>query len=229
MALNNEKIDNFPNPGNPHLHQFDIGAAGDHSIVSLDTTALIKSVAKVHTNGDYSSEITDHDGNKNTVIHGGEKHAADSKTSTITGHSDTSIGGGDKQTNNQGTHQTTASSSTTAAAGPSIEASGESKKSLSEGGNGIHAMSGDQSFINDTGGIHYDVAKDFSVTAKGSMIHLNSDNEISVYAGGNEGHTGKTFTINSTDMIQFVCGSSTITMLPGKITITASAIEFIKA
>lgn len=231
MAVDNKKLDDHPKSGNKYLHHVNTDAAGNYTVQSIDTTAMIYIKGKVHADGSYSSETIDHNGNKNTIVHGGEKHAVDSSTSTVTGHQDHSVGAGQRVVINKGRKTSVGGGSDyTSVDGPSIEASAESKKTLSEGGDGHHAMSGDQSFIVDTGGIHFDVSKDFTVTSKGDSIHLNSDNELSVYVGGNEGHSvGKEFSLNAATKITLTCGASKIEMSPGGIVITASSVQFVKA
>ena len=89
---------------------------------------------------------------------------------------------------------------------------------MSKGGNGQQHHEGDMTFSVEDGGIHYNVSKDFTVTATGDLVHFESAGDVSFKTATNESHkVGSSMFVTAADEIKFTCGSAIIDMLPASI------------
>jgi hypothetical protein len=218
-TVSNKKIDDHYELGNEYLVQVQSDAAGSYKAKSIDPKALGTVAATVTKDGKYSVVQHDSTGNKNQVVSGGEKKAVDSSTSTVTGHSDTGVGGGTRNSSEKGDHKETAGASTGATKGTKVEATKTSQQNIAQGGDGRHIMKGDQAFINDSGGIAYEITKSFMITSK-ACYSLTADQEVTFTAskGNIIQSAGKSITLNATDSIVLKVGGSQITINPNEIT-----------
>ena len=233
----NKKIDDHVTPGDEYLVQVHNMVSG-YKVVSNDQNNLGTINAKMMSSGDYSYKQVDKDGNVNEVAHKGHKVASDNHTHTVGGNADHNYDGGHQYQTGKGKHEVHADAATTTTQGAVIHGSESSAKTYTSGGDGHHVMKGDQSFVVDEGGIHYDVASGYTITALDS-IQLDTSKELSLKVGGNMGVTalnGKISVLASGDInissdvnITLAVGSSSITITPSSITIQASAINFVKS
>lgn len=239
MAVDNTKIDDHITPGNKYLVKIDNGPQGNYRAESFDPQNIGTIEAQVTGDGNYSVGMYDANGNFSHTVHGGEKKAVDSHTHTVSQNADIAIGGGVRHNIGSGEFKSIGTGSSYAAVdGPAVNVTAENMKNISAGGDGHHAVSGDQSFTVANGGIHNSVDQDYTVTALG-VVHVASGSEYSVQVGGNEGHTsngstsfwtGNSFTVNAISSINitsianitFQVGSSMIVMTPNSILISSA-------
>jgi hypothetical protein len=245
-SVANTRIDDHVPPGNTYLVDIRGSVIGDYTAVSLDPENVGGIHAHVTADGNYSTDMYDAAGNHNKAVHGGMKLSANSRTKTITGHEDIGVGGGVRENFGTGHFKSVGTGSSYAAIdGPHITASAQNHMSLSPGGDGHHAMSGDQSFVVQNGGIHHSVDQDFTVTALG-VVHHAAGKEYSIQVDGNEGHTSgnsvsftsnnkfivnavSDITITSTTSITLQVGQSSIVITPTGITINTSGTIYVNA
>jgi uncharacterized protein (DUF2345 family) len=228
-TVSNKKMDDHFDLGNEYLIQVHSDAAGNYEAKSIDPKALGKIRATVTKDGQYSVEQYDATGNKNYTTSGGIKTNHDSKTETVTGNVDAAAGGGTRTVSEKGDHKETAGASTGATSGTKVEASKTSQQNIAQGGDGRHVMKGDQAFINDTGGMHYEISKGFAINTKDSFS-VSALKEILINTKGNiTQHSDKKLTIdadnditiNSKTKIKLQVGDNYITLVPNGIEIIA--------
>jgi hypothetical protein len=230
-TVSNKKIDDHYELGNEYLVQVQSDAAGSYKAKSIDPKALGTVAATVTKDGKYSVVQHDATGNKNQVVSGGEKKAVDSSTSTVTGHVDAAAGGGTRTVSEKGDHKETAGASTGATNGTKVEATKTSQQNVAQGGDGRHVMKGDQAFINDTGGMHYEITKGYAINTKDSFS-VSALKEILINTKGNiTQHSDKKLTIdadnditiNSKTKITLAVGNNKIVITPAGMAISTEA------
>jgi hypothetical protein len=235
--VSNDRIPDHIPPPDQYLAITDTLSNGDYHMNSMDPDNIGSITGKITGDNNFSFDMFDKNGHYAKAIYGGHKQASDSHTQTVTNHSDTGIGGGYRENITQGKFSSTGAGAYRAHNGSTITASAENHMSLSAGGDGHHAMKGDQSFIVKEGGIHNKVDKDYTITSLGS-IHQNATNEYSVFVTGNEGHSAganismtssQNIILTATTSIQLIVGSSSIVITGSGITITAPAVDFNKS
>ena len=233
MTVSNDRLpDHFDAPGK-YLNHIETKVDGSYTAHSIDPDKKGKIEGFNTADGSYVAKMTDKDGNVSQASPGGTKTFSDSDTNTTTGHRDVSAGGGEANRNAQGSHNERGQDSTTAVEGSQQSASSSSAKTYTSG-DGHHHMAGDQAFSVEEGGIHYNVANGYTVTAKGSM-QFDTTLEMSQKVGGNWGvtalkgkatvYTGDDITIESATSIVLKVGGSTITIKPSGITIVGTRVD----
>ena len=226
-TVSNKKIDDHFELGNEYLVQVHTDAAGSYKAKSIDSKALGTVKATVTKEGKYSVEQHDATGNKNQVVSGGEKKAVDSSTSTVTGHEDDAVGGGRRKVSEKGDHQETAGASTGATKGTKVEASKTSQQNIAQGGDGRHVMKGDQAFINDSGGMHYEITKGVTINTKDSLS-ISALKEVLINTPGNiAGNANSNITFTSDTSITLKVGGSQIVIKPDSITILSDKVSIL--
>ena len=238
MTVSNDRLPDHFDPPGKYLNHVEAKVDGSYVSHSIDPDKKGKIEGFNTADGSYVAKMIDKDGNVSDAAPGGTKTFSDSETSTTTGHRDVNTGGGEVNRNAQGSHGESGQDSTVAIDGSQQSNFASSAKTYTAGGDGHHVMAGDQSFVVDEGGIHYDVAAGYTVTAKGSM-QFDSSGEMSQKVGGNWGvtaldgkvsmYSGDTIAIESTTSITLTVGSSVITIAPDSITIKSAAVNFVKA
>ena len=225
----NKAADDQPTPGEFGLTQITAGLT-NLIVQSHDLeNGFHEFIAKMHNDGTWSTHTKDQNGSVTDITHGAYKSSAEAQHEDVMGNDQKRVGGGSSEAIKNGRDEQVGESKTLSVDGPSLDNLADSKKVMSKGGDGRQFMKGDQTFVVDEGGVHYDVKKDFTVTSKGKALSFNTDNEFIFIAKGNEGHDiTKEFTVKAGTKITLKCGTSQIIMTPSKITIKASAIEFIK-
>jgi len=178
---------------------------------------IVHSVIKMAAGG-FSVEEQSHDGHKSVIQHGDSHEAVAGRTADTAGHHDERSQGGHRNQNNSEHHET-GGDSTKAGDGNRIKASNSSDKLYSKGGDGHMHHSGDMTFSVEEGGLHYNVAKEFTVTSTGKLIHFDSAGDTSIT-------TSKRTTVISQSDINIISLSS-ITLRVGEsyILITPSSIQ----
>lgn len=169
--------------------------------------------------GGHSVEEHSHDGHKSSIQHGDTHEARQGHTEDTTGHhDDRKQGGARKQENSR--HEERGGDHSSAGDGNRIKAHNSSDKIYTKGGDGHLHHQGDLTFSVEEGGIHYNIAKEFTVNTTGTLMHFNTS--------GDETHEvqGKTtffsvgdVKVTSTSSITLQVGSSTLTMTPSGITL----------
>ena len=218
----NQVTDDQPKPGRFSLTQVTAGLS--HLIVQSHDleNGMHEFIAKMHDDGSWSTHTKDQNGSETSITHGAKKESSQAKHTDVMGHKQDRVGGGSAEAVQNGEDKQVGDSQTLSVDGPSLDNMADSKKVMSKGGDGHQVMKGDQTFTVDEGGIHYEVAKDFTIINKGNSFSVNSDNEIFLTAGDQVG-------IQATTALTLTCGASQIIMTPSKITIVSPEVEFIKA
>jgi len=225
----NKAIDSQPQPGSDFLTQVEVGLAHIKAI-SHDPSAMGTFNAVMNGQSGWSTQHIDHDGNHNEITHGAKKQAAQaSHKDTSGGHDVCRVAGGTHNQAGNGTNHENGEHETKSVAGAVTAATQSSGKTYSQGGDGHTHHKGDMAFSVEEGGMHYNVAQDFTVTATGKLIHFDSAGDLSFKVKTNETHlVNGIATIDASQMIQFVCGASVIQMFPDRIVITSPAVQFVK-
>jgi hypothetical protein len=147
------------------------------------------------------------------------------------------VAGGSHSQKKNGSNEENGEAETKGVKGPVVKASESSDKKYSKGGDGHQHHKGDMVTSVEEGGKHFNVAKDFTVTATGKLIKLNSSKEIAFKSGGNETHevagntsfvtSNKTKIISQSDIniistqsITLRVGDTSIIVSDGKILLT---------
>ena len=230
----NKAIDDQTKSGSEFMVQVNVGLAGFEA-TSHDPDNLSKITGLMNGDGSWSTTQTDHDGNVNNITHGAEKSAAQATHEDVSGgHAVKRVAGGSHDQMGNGSNKENGEAETNSVKGPAVTATESSGKNYSKGGDGQTHHKGDMTFSVEEGGIHYNVSKDFTVTATGKLIHMDSAGDTSFKTKVNETHDvqGKTtffsvgdVKITSTSSIVLQVGGSTLTMTPSGITIVASRID----
>lgn len=227
MTKNKRLDDHFP-LGDSYLMHIVTDAVGNYLARSIDSSALGNIKGTVTADGNYSVHMTDADGHRNEAVDGAVKTKAKTKTSTTAGHHDSGVGGGKRKTKQKGEHEEDNGSKTKATNGTEAKTTAQSAKTFAQGGNGPQRVQGDYSLSSEEGGLHFEAAKDYTISAKSTVSLASDSGEVSVNAkGGNIGVTAQAgiITLNSDVQIVFMCGSSRIIMQPGSITMYADKID----
>lgn len=218
----NQVTDDQPKPGKFSLTQVTAGLS--HLIVQSHDleNGMHEFIAKMHNDGSWSTHTKDQNGSETSITHGAKKESSQARHTDVMGHKQDRVGGGSAEAVQNGEDKQVGDSQTLSVDGPSLDNLADSKKVMSKGGDGHQVMKGDQTFTVDEGGIHNEVSKDYTITAKGNAMTFKVPNgEISLQAGGNIGmEADVSFTIK--------CGTSRIIMTPSKIRIEAAEVEFVK-
>jgi hypothetical protein len=242
----NKAIDPQANPGSDFLTQVEVGLAHIKAI-SHDPSAMGTFNAVMNGQSGWSTQHIDHDGNHNEVTHGAKKQAAQaSHRDTSGGHDVCRVAGGTHNQAGNGTNHENGEHETKSVAGAVTTATQSSGKTYSQGGDGHIHHKGDMAFSVEEGGMHYNVAQDFTVTATGKLIHFDSAGDLSFKVKTNETHnvtgntsfttSNKTKIISQSDIniislssITLSVGDNKIVISQSGIAITGSAISFTKA
>jgi hypothetical protein len=185
--VDNVRIDDHAQQGDDYLVNINTDPIGNYKATSFDPSAIMTIEAQVNSDGNYSTEMFDAQGNKNEVIVGGHKYAADNSTKTIINNSDENYGGGVRLSTNNGKAEEHAGDHTSAHDGVTVVATSQAHKVITTGGDGHHIVQGDQSFLTIDGGVHNYASNDYSISTSGVMT-LVSEQDFAVYITGNEGH-----------------------------------------
>lgn len=214
----NKRVDPQPSPGKFPMVQATATPTSFHAD-SHDPAAIGNIKGKMNKNGDWTTEHLDGEGNTNNIKHGVDKSSSQAKSADTVGHSDDRVGGGSRSQSQNGTHHENGEHETKAVGGAATAATESSGKSYSKGGDGHVHHQGDMVTSVEEGGKHFNVAKDFTVTATGGLIHLNSSGDITIDSSGSN------ITVTSPTQITFKVGASSITMTPAGITVVGPRID----
>jgi len=240
----NKRLDDHFALGDSYLVQAVTDAVGNYFAKSIDSSALGTIKGTVTADGEYSVDMVDSKGVRNSSTSGGIKTKAENETKTVAGHKDSGVGGGARETDKKGKHKESDGAETGAVNGPSAKTTAQSAKTFAQGGNGPQRIKGDYTLSSEEGGLHFETAKDFTVSAKTTISLGSNGGELSLNAkGGNIGITtqdgkttidtnGKTRIFSTSDIniisnasITLTVGSSYISITPSGITIKASRVD----
>ena len=195
----NKAIDDQPTPGAEFKVQLNVGLASFEAL-SHDPDNLGKIMGLMNGEGSWSTSHTDHKGNKTSITHGAEKGAAQATHKDISGgHAVERVAGGSHKQRGNGSNEENGEAETKSVKGAVQAASQSSDKKYSKGGDGHNHHKGDITTSVEEGGKHFNVAKDFTVTATGDLVSLSSAKEI---------------VINAKKKITLQVGTSSITIVP---------------
>ena len=180
----NKRLDDHPPIGDGYLIQAMSDAVGNFFGKSLDRTALMSIKSTVNSDGTQNTRTTDAYGTKNETAQNAVKSSAASSTTTTSGHTDSSTGGGSRSSIEKGKHSENNGASTTATNGPKTDTTAQSSQTFAQGGNGPQRIKGDYSLSSEEGGIHFEAAKDFTVTASGKNIGLSTKTGTITFTAG---------------------------------------------
>jgi hypothetical protein len=238
----NKAIDKQPAPGGEALVHTEVTPTS-FEVISHDPDNMGIIRGTMNSDGSWSTVHIDHDGNQTSITHGAQKSASQaSHTDVSGGHSVERVAGGSHSQKGNGSNEENAESKTEANDGTVQKASSASSKDMSKGGNGQQHHEGDMTFSVEDGGMHYNVAKDFTVTSTGDLIHFESSGDLSFKTKTNETHktSGKTtidtkgttriysvgdINIISQATITLRVGDSYILITPSGITIKAARVD----
>jgi hypothetical protein len=224
-TVENKKMDDHFELGNEYLVQVHTDAAGNYKAKSLDPKAIGTVAATVTKDGKYSVVQHDEKGNKNQSTSGGVKSNQDSKADITTNNNERQAGGGTRETTGQGAHEEHAGAKATATNGTKVEATKTSQQNIAQGGDGRHVMKGDQAFINDSGGMHYEITKGVTINTKDSLS-ISALKEVLINTPGNiAGNANGNITFTSDTSITLKVGGSQITINPNSITILSNTVN----
>jgi hypothetical protein len=218
----NQVTDDQPTPGKFGLTQITSGLTNlivhSHDVEN----GIHEFIAKMHGDGSWSTHTKDANGSITDINHGAYKVSSQAQNEDVMGNDQKRVGGGSSEAIANGRDEQVGESKTLSVDGPSLDNLADSKKVMSKGGDGRQFMKGDQTFTVDEGGVHYDVAKDYTITADGNAMSFKVPNgEMTLQAGGNIGmEADVSFTLK--------CGTSKIIMTTTKIRIEAAEVEFVK-
>lgn len=214
----NKAIDKQPSPGGEALVQTKV-TPSSYEVISHDPENLGTIRGTMNGDGSWSTVHIDHNGNQTAITHGAQKTASQASHNDVAGgHEVKRVAGGSHDQKGNGSNVENGEAETKATDGVVQQTSSASSKDMSKGGNGQQHHEGDMTFSVESGGMHYNVSKDFTVTATGSLIHFDSAGEETHKVGGG-------MIVTAVDKIKFVCGSSYILMEPSKITIYSPRVD----
>lgn len=181
----NKAIDDQQKSGAEFKVQVNVGLASFEAL-SHDPENLGRITGMMNGLGSWSTSQTDHRGNKTSIVHGAEKGAAQATHNDVAGgHAVKRVSGGTHDQKGNGSNQENGEHETKAVKGAVQAATESSGKTYSKGGDGNIHHKGDMTTSVEEGGVHFNVSKDYTVTATGKLISLNSSKEINFKAGGN--------------------------------------------
>lgn len=239
---NNKAIDKQPSPGGESLVQTRVTPTS-YEVISHDPENIGIIRGTMNGDGSWSTVHIDHNGNQTAITHGATKTTSQASHNDVAGgHAVNRVNGGTHTQKGNGSNEENGEAETKATDGVVQKTSSASSKDMSKGGNGQQHHKGDMTFSVEEGGIHYNVSKDFTVTATGALIHFDSAGDLSFKNAKNETHktVGKTtidsygeiyvyshgpINIRSDTKIKIQCGSSFIEITPAGITIDASRVD----
>jgi len=211
----NKAVDDQPPPGEKFLVQLNVGLSSFEAL-SHDPSNLGKVVGLMNGEGAWSTEHFDHNGNKNEVVHGATKSAAQASHRDVSGGHDVErVDGGSHSQKKNGSNEENGEAETKGVDGPVIKSSSSSDKKYSKGGDGDQHHQGDMTFTVEEGGLHYSSAKDFTVAALGSLIKLTAAKDVAIESQGSN------ITVTSPTQIKLQVGTSYILITPNTIEIMA--------
>jgi hypothetical protein len=214
----NKAIDKQPSPGGEALVQTRV-TPSSYEVQSHDPDNLGTIRGTMNGDGSWSTVHIDHNGNQTSITHGAQKGAAQASHRDVSGGHDVErVNGGAHSQKGNGSNEENGEAETKAVDGVKQSTSSASSKDMSKGGNGHQHHEGDMTFSVENGGMHYNVSKDFTVTATGDLIHFESAGEETHKVGGG-------MVVTAVDKIKFVCGSSYILIEPSKITIKSAKVD----
>jgi hypothetical protein len=181
----NKAIDDQPVPGAEFKVQLNVGLASFEAL-SHDPENLGKIIGLMNGEGSWTTSHIDHKGNANEIVHGAKKGAAQASHRDVSGGHDVErVAGGSHSQKKNGSNEENGEHETKAVKGAVQAATESSGKTYSKGGDGNIHHKGDMTTSVEEGGVHFNVSQDYTVTATGKLISLNSSKEINLKAGGN--------------------------------------------
>lgn len=203
----NKAIDDQQKSGAEFMVQVNVGLATFEAL-SHDPENIGKITGIMNGLGSWSTSQTDHNGNKTSITHGAEKAAAQAAHKDVSGgHSVERVAGGTHSQKGNGSNEENGESKTEAVNGTVQKASAASSKDMSKGGNAQSHHKGDITTSVEEGGKHFNVAKDFTVTATGELVSISSAKEV---------------VINAKKKITLQVGTSSITIVPTGVEISTN-------
>jgi hypothetical protein len=219
----NKAIDSQATPGAEFKVQINVGLASFEAL-SHDPDNLGKITGLMNGEGSWSTSQIDHNGNQTSIVHGATKNAAQASHRDVSGGHDVErVTGGSHSQKKNGSNEENGEHETKAVDGATTKSSSSSDKIYSKGGDGHMHHKGDLTMMVEEGGLHYSSAKDFTVSALGSLIKLTAAKDIAIESQGSN------ITVTSPTQIKLQVGSSYILITPSGIEIKAAAVKFTKA
>jgi hypothetical protein len=185
MPSNDKRIDD-PNDADEYLTQWVTHLDGSSQQRNLKQGQEGHVDGQINMDGDYSTLQYNESGDLSHVVQGAKKTYADSHTESLAQGKDSYADQRYQKTQN-GKMIENAGGNHEAHDGDNIEASSQNKKTFATGGNGLHTVEGDQTFITNSGRVDNYGEQGFSIQS-GQEILIGSTQDLAVQVGTNEGH-----------------------------------------
>jgi hypothetical protein len=162
---------------------------------------------QINQDGDYSFEQFNFDGSRSFLVQGDNKESADSHTESINNNKDELIGGGHYFRASDGIMNETGGNFE-AHDGPNISASSEGHQLFSEGGDGLHVMHGNQSFVTESGRVDNYASDGYSVGSD-ATVEINSLEDVSITSDSSTGIiSNKDMSVDASKIVKIKAGTA---------------------
>jgi hypothetical protein len=185
MPSNDKRIDDA-NEADDYLTQWATHLDGSAQQRNLKQGQEGHVDGQINMDGEYSVSQYNESGDLSHVIQGAHKKYSDSYTESLAKGHDSYADQRYQKTQN-GKMIENAGANHEAHDGDNIEASSQNKKTFATGGNGLHTVEGDQTFITNSGRVDNYGEQGYSIQS-GQEVLVTSTEDVAFQVGTNEGH-----------------------------------------